>query len=314
MTDVSIFEWLLSNSKSINTKEVSSLEDWKTIFFEQESNWQHTIDKAIAGGFASDRIAYAFASGYWSALTCLIPRLPDKTISAFCVTEKEGNHPKFIHSKLKPVDDKNKSVWQLDGSKSFVTCANDAKLLLIAASVGNSINGQNKLRLVCVDGHAPGIAIKPLKDLLFIPEISHGELELNNVQIPESQILPGDGYADYVKPFRTLEDIHVTAAILGYLFRTACLFNWPQNVKSKILAFLAGIRSISFSDPLDSSLHILLGGISSLFESFIESLEPLWELTDDTTRARWNRDKRLLSIAVNAREKRLSSAWACYEI
>ena len=100
MTDLSIFDWLLSNSQSISTKDIPSLEDWKSMFFKHASNWQHTIDKAIACSFISDRIAYAFASGYLSALYCLIPTLPDKTITALCVTEKEGNHPKAIHTKL----------------------------------------------------------------------------------------------------------------------------------------------------------------------------------------------------------------------
>jgi hypothetical protein len=208
---------------------------------------------------------------------------------------------------------KNNPIWQLEGRKSFVTCANDADILLVAASTGVSLNGQNNIRLVCVDSQTHGISIKPLKHIPFIPEISHGKLELNNVQITESQILPGDGYTDYVKPFRTLEDIHVTSAILGYLFRTGCLFNWPQHVKSQILSILAMIKSVSLSNPFDNTLHILLGGISSLFESFVKSLEPYWKLTNSRTDSQWNRDKKLLTIAKKAREKRLSSAWNYYE-
>lgn len=309
MTDASIFEYLLSNSQTISTDEVVSLAYWKKQFFEQASNWRHTVDKAIACGFISDRIAYAFTSGYWSALTRLVPTLPDKKISALCVTEKEGNHPRSIHTTLKSTNENNEPVWRLDGSKSFVTCANDADILLIAASTGISPNGQNTIRLIRVDTHTHGIVINPLNDIPFIPEISHGKLELQNVRISSSQILPGDGYTDYVKPFRTLEDIHVTSAILGYMFRTGCVFNWPQHITSQILSILSGIKSISLDNPLDNTLHILLGGISSLFESFVISLEPYWKLTDSKTESQWNRDKKLLTIASNAREKRLLSAW-----
>ncbi|MBW1846358.1 MAG: acyl-CoA dehydrogenase family protein [Deltaproteobacteria bacterium] len=313
MSELSILDWLLSNSRVIDPKEIPSLEDWKYLFFDQATKWQSTIDMAISGSFISDRLAYAFAAGYWSALYCLIPSLPERTITALCVTEKGGNHPKAIQTELVPASGKDEPVWLLNGSKKFVTCANEADMLLIAASTGISPKGQNELRLVRVDNHTPGLLIKPIQDLPFIPEISHGELEIYNIQIAESQILPGDGYTNYIKPFRTLEDLHVTSSVLGYLFRTACLFNWPQSVKEQILAFLPGIKTISLSNPLQSTVHIVFGGISSLFSSFIKSIEPHWRLTDDKTRSQWERDKALLNISGKAQSQRLSSAWAQYE-
>ncbi|MCJ7771615.1 MAG: acyl-CoA dehydrogenase family protein [Desulfobacterales bacterium] len=313
MSGLSIIDWLLSNSHSIYTKELPSLSGWKDVFFNQASKWPSTVDMAISGSFISDRLAYAFAAGYWSALYGLIPSLPERQITALCVTEKDGNHPKAIKTKLTRANIGDDTIYLLNGSKKFVTCANEADLLLIAASSGMSPNGQNQIRLVCVDNHTPGLFIKPLDDLPFIPEISHGELELNNIQVTESQFLPGDGYANYIKPFRTLEDIHVTSSVLGYLFRTACLFNWPQDVKEKILALLSSIKTISLSNPLESTVHIVLGGISSLFTSLIESIEPHWELTDEKTRFRWQRDNTLLNIAGKARAQRLSTAWIYYK-
>jgi len=313
MSDLSIIDWLLSSGNSIDTKEIPSLALWKHLFFQLTSNVQNTADMAIAGGFISDRPAYAFSAGYWSALYCLIPSLPGKTITAMCVTEKDGNHPKAIKSELSSKNQNGETIWLINGSKKFVTGANEAEVLLIAASAGTSESGQNKIRLIRVNNHIPGITIKPLKDLPFIPEISHGELEINNVQITESQILPGDGYANYIKPFRTLEDIHVTAAILGYLLRIAFLFNWPQSTKEQVLALLTGIKTIALSNPLQSVVHIILSGVSGMFSSFLNSIDLYWKLTDDKTRSQWERDKALLNIAGNAREKRLSTAWSQYE-
>ena len=37
----------------------------------------------------------------------------------------------------------------------------------------------------------------------------------------EADLLPGDGYDIYLKPFRTIEDIHVHAALIGYLVGVA---------------------------------------------------------------------------------------------
>jgi hypothetical protein len=201
-------------------------------------------------------------------------------------------------------------MWSLNGSKKFVTCANEADLLLVAASTGISPEGQNQLRLVRIKNNIPGLAIKPIKDIPFIPEVSHGELEINNIPITESQILPGDGYTTYIKPFRTLEDLHVTAAVSGYIFRIACLFNWPQTIMEQLLALLTSAKTILKADPLKSSVHIILGGINSLFAHVIESTDPYWKLTDDVTRSQWVRDKASLNIGGKAQAQRLSSAWA----
>ena len=39
----------------------------------------------------------------------------------------------------------------------------------------------------------------------FVPEISHAEVELDRVKVSDADVLPGDGYDDYLKPFRTIE-------------------------------------------------------------------------------------------------------------
>jgi acyl-CoA dehydrogenase len=51
------------------------------------------IQAAIAGGFAADRLAWAFCSGYQEALRALIPNLPADALVSFCVSESGGNHP-----------------------------------------------------------------------------------------------------------------------------------------------------------------------------------------------------------------------------
>ena len=42
--------------------------------------------QAIAGGFAADRVGWAFASGYQAALRALVTDLPHDTLTAFCVS------------------------------------------------------------------------------------------------------------------------------------------------------------------------------------------------------------------------------------
>jgi len=313
MNDLSILGWLLSSSRSIDIKDYPSLYLWKNVFFDEKLKWKNTIDMAIAGSFLSDRLAYAFAAGYWSALYRLIPALPEKTITAFCVSEEGGNHPKAIKTELTAHRDAPESTWLLNGSKKFVTCVREAKLLLIAASTGISSNGQSRLRLIRIDDNTSGLTLNPFDQLPFIPEISYGEIKLNNIEVRENQILPGDGYTSYIKPFRTLEDLHITASILGFLFRIASVFEWPKDTKEQMLALITCIKALSQSNPLDNRVHIYLGGLLRLFDSFIVSIEPMWKHTDDSTRSRWHRDKALLTIAGKVRAQRLSKAWSYHE-
>lgn len=55
----------------------------------------------------------------------------------------------------------------------------------------------------------------------FIPELPHAQVELDGVLVHDADILPGDGYDDYLKPFRTIEVIYVHTALAGHLIGVA---------------------------------------------------------------------------------------------
>lgn len=74
-----------------------------------------------------------------------------------------------------------------------------------------------------------GVEVQPKPSMSIVPEISHGAVALSNVHVPEENILPGDGYNGYMKPFRSIEDIHVYGALLGYCTRVSLLNGWPQR-------------------------------------------------------------------------------------
>ena len=80
--------------------------------------------------------------------------------------------------------------------------------------------GRNALRMVRVPTDAPGVTLAP-SSAPFVPEIPHAEVTLDHVHVATDAVLPGDGYTEYVKPFRTVEDAHVHAALLGYLIGIA---------------------------------------------------------------------------------------------
>ena len=120
-------------------------------------------------------------------------------------------------------------------------------------------------------------------------------------------------WVNYIKPFRTIEDLHVTAAISGYLFRIACQYDWDREIKQTILCLIVTIKTLALSDPGAPAVHILTGDVLSRARELIQRIDPCWEAVDKDTRDAWNRDKALMDIAGKARLRRLETAWAFYQ-
>ncbi|MBW1899662.1 MAG: acyl-CoA dehydrogenase family protein [Deltaproteobacteria bacterium] len=313
---LTIIDWILTQRKFIEDSSFPHFSDWKQeVYFRKTKSWSDPADMAIAGGFLADRVSYAFAAGYHSSLHRLVPSLPFDTITAFCVTEEEGGHPRAIKTKMESVksNEDGLSLFRLNGTKKFITCAGEAELLVVAVSTGVGADGKNHIRMVLLNRGMEGITVIPMKDLHFVPEISHGILRLEDVEVRETDLLPGDGYTEYIKPFRTIEDLHVSAAILGYLFRIASLYDWPREVKEKILCLMITVRTLAVSDPDAPEVHIVFGGVFSQISNLLQDVTPFWENVEIETRKAWDRDRELLNVAGAARKRRLQTAWSFYE-
>jgi acyl-CoA dehydrogenase len=305
-----ILDWLLSNGSRTRPAEITSFDEWRGIFKRACSDWSEPMDQAIAGGFLSDRTGYAFAAGYESALRRLVPSLPAEPIVSLCITEEKGARPSDVASSLKKTG--NEATWVINGSKKFATLAPDAERLLVAASVGTAADGKNMIRMVIVDSDAAGLDVEPMSGLGIVPEIRHGTLTLSGVMIGEDRILNGDGYADYIKPFRTIEDLYVQAAVAGYVFRAACAYGWPRTFKEEAISLLACVRALAAEHPLSPDLHIAMGGLGRQLSSLFDAAGPFWDTSDRAARDRWFRDKPLLSVASGSRARRLDNAWSRY--
>lgn len=277
----------------------TNVQSWRDSFVELPSTG-FTIDRAIRAGCKVDRLAYAFAGGYQSAISNLIPQVGSDRISSFCVTEKQGNSPKHIQTSLESWNDE----WRLSGRKQFVTCANIADQLVVAASSGKDDNGRNKITMVLISRASPGVNIQEMPALSFVPELSHGIVELSNVPIRPDQVLAGDGFNDYVKPFRTVEDIHVSGATLGYLYGAARRNEWPTHLIEKILLCLITIRDLATWSPKKAETHLLLGAHQAQVDALCEELIPAWENSDHDECARWHRDRKLMEVASSIRAQR----------
>jgi alkylation response protein AidB-like acyl-CoA dehydrogenase len=262
---------------------------------------ERPIDRAVLGGFCADRVGYAFVAGYRNALTALAPELAGEEIVALCATESGGNHPRAIETKLENNE--------ITGRKRWTTLGGRATSLLVVASVGVGDDGRNRLRVVRVRADRPGVRVIPMTEAPFVPEIPHAEIHFDHVRVEDRDVLEGDGYERYLKPFRTVEDLHVHGALLGYLIGVARRASWPRETIEELCALVASVRMLTFEEPLAPSTHVALAGVLSQAKRALERMESCWSLVDEATRTMWERDRAILAVAGKARDARREAAW-----
>lgn len=284
---------------------VDELRAWWDATTAARAAWTEPFDRAFAGGACADRLGFAFAGGYAEALRVLVPALPPGSITALCATEEGGVHPRAIRTRLVAT---GPGRYTLSGRKKWATVATAASSLLVVASTGED-GGKNRLRVVQVRADAPGLRLHPATTP-FVPEIPHAEVELDGVIATDADVLPGDGYDAYLKPFRTIEDVHVHAALAGYLIGVARRRGFPHELQDRLLVLAVATRALARADPKAATTHAALAGVIDLAPRLIAELEALWAAAQDDEWARWQRDRPLLRVAGSARSARRERAWS----
>lgn len=279
---------------------------WKALWPDIAGHWPVPMDRAVMGGLSADRLAWAFAAGYQSAIAALLPAVTASDFAAVCITEAGGAHPRAIESQLTPAP--VEGAFRLNGEKRFITGGAAADVLIVAASVGQ-VDGRNRILVALVDPAVDGVGLEEMPPLGIVPELSHAVVRFADVVVPEDRIQGGDGYTTWIKPFRTLEDLHVVGALLGYLFAVGRRSGWPRAVLERMLALIVAVRALSLAPPLSPGVHLALAGVFGHLEDLLSALAPLWDRVDPGTARRWHRDRGLLSVAQKARDGRRTAAW-----
>lgn len=260
------------------------------------------FSRAVAAGMAADRLALAFAAGYRSALLALTGEAGH---AALCITEQGGAHPRAIETRLERRGDE----VVLSGSKAWATLAGNARTLLVAASIGRE-GDRNDIRLVRVPVDAGGVRVEAMPATPFTPEIPHARVTLEAVAVPSSAVFEGDGYTKWIKPFRTVEDIHVTAAAVAYVVGEGRRADWPALMLAEGFSAISALAELSARPPLDPAVHLVLGGTLSGITGWLDRTRPLWAAVDAEARRRWERDRPILGVAGRARATRFERAAA----
>lgn len=266
-----------------------SLAEFDVAWTEAAARFPLPVDQAILGGVIADRLGYAFAAGYAAALGRLVPGLAGR--ACFCITEQGGAHPRAIRTTL------DAAAGTITGSKAWSSLVSSGDTLLVAVSAGTRAD-RNDIRLVRVRATAPGVTLQPMPETPFTPEIPHFQVTFDAT--PVDEVLPGDGYEQYIKPFRTVEDTHVCAAALGHL--VGVNHAWAPSLLTPLLA----LRALALADPADPVIHVALDACIKSMQAAIAALD--WTSVDPAVAARWTRDAPLLHVASRAREARTAAA------
>ncbi len=260
----------------------------------------------FAGAAAPD-LGEAFYVGYQSALHRLVPALAREEGASFCVTESGGGHPRAMRTAVV----RTPEGLLLEGRKSFVTGADRAATLVVVACEGERADGTPALRIATVRADAQGVRLEPLPPTPFAPGIRHAAVTFDRVSLAESDLLPGDGYADYVRPFRTVEDVHVLGAVVAHLVSRFVDLPTEAERVERLLAILAALRTLAPRDPSATATHLALAGVLSWLTSTLDTVESaLSALPVPDVANALRRDLALLRVAESARRSRRNKAWA----
>ncbi len=297
-----VLRWLVRPPPPL---QAPTLDAWWRLQRAQTAELAAPVDRAFAGGALADRLGYAFAAGYQAALASLFGAGASADVASFCMTEAGGNRPKAVATVLERCGD---SIV-VSGSKTWATMAPLADVLYVVAREGEGEGGQPRLRLVRVPAGAPGVALETRPPTPMAPEVPHAFLRLERVALAPEAALEGDGYERYVKPFRTVEDVHVLAAAVAYLAAAGARRGWPEGLREALCGLGASLRGLAAFDPAAPETHLALAGCYALAGRLFDEGGAAWRAEPDDEAARWERDRVLLNVAEAARQKRREVAW-----
>lgn len=217
--------------------------------------------------------------------------------------EEGGAHPRAIRTALTAAGD----GFRLAGHKRWATLSATGGDLVVIATRGDGDDGKPRLAAVTVAADAAGVTLTA-SAAPFVPEIPHATVALVDVAVSADAVLPGDGYAAYLKPFRTVEDLHVHAALCGYLVGVARRHRLGDALVERGLALAAALATLGAADPRAAATHRALAGAIDLAAQVVAGLEAAWAAVGGDEWQRWQRDRPLLGVARAARAARLDRA------
>lgn len=253
----------------------------------------------------ADRRSAASIAGHQAAIRRLFPATPPGAICAFCISEDRGPHPKYINTALTSSGD----GMQLVGTKRWGSVAPDADVLYVAASVGREAD-RNDLRMIALPADRAGITLDLAPYAEYGPEMRIADINFEAVDVHADEVIAGDAYLEYIKPFRLIEDVYNTAGIQIGLFRLGLEHAWPDERLERLAGLVCQAAAVSSTDMASPQAILLLTDYLRASGECWTDTWSAWPDVPDSVVARWSPDRNLHDVAARARETRRQTAWA----
>lgn len=291
---------LVSLKKTHPLRNFSYTKDWFS-FFQQLTKGKGPFEKALIGGFCSQQFSFSFLAGYQAALEAMFPGIADPDrLKALCISEEKGNHPKMIETRL--VNN------LISGQKTYITAGTAAEQLFVLCKTPEVDEGRPVLKMVILSPTMEGIQVEHFP-LPILTEVEHGRMTLNDVIISTKQILTGDGYLTYTKPFRTREDIGVGTAYQAMLLRQAMEYGWEEELRDQLMLSLYNLSKFHDMKPLDPQTHLLLTANEKRFLDLLPSIEEnISTHSPEAFQQDWKTNNKVIAFAKKIKEIRLEKA------
>ncbi|MDF3937036.1 acyl-CoA dehydrogenase [Pseudomonas citronellolis] len=273
-----------------------ALDDWYSELLGRAAG-AAPLECAVLAGRLAATPGLAFLGGYQAALRALWPAAP-AGLGALCVSEGKRLRPADLATRLDGLT--------LHGRKDFATAGDRAAWYLVGAR-DEPAGAPPRLAMTVVLAGAPGARLEPMPPMPLIPDVPHARLVLDGAHCER---LPGDGWDAYSKPFRCLEDVHVMAALLAWLYGVGLDSHWPRELALRLVGLLGGCAEV-LRHPVDAAeTHLLLGGLFAQFDALAPALDAAIAQGPAHWAQLWQRDRAVLALGGSARAKRLDKAWA----
>ncbi len=260
------------------------------------------IVRLVHGALRADSQATAGIAGHQAAIRRLFPNTESDAITAFCVSEARGPHPRYIETSLS--DDQS----TITGKKMWGTMAPPASTLYVAASTGVDADGNNQLVMTAINFPQESVTQIALPKERQAGEIPICDLEFNATAVAE--VIPGDAYSLYIKPFRLIEDVFSTLATQIALFRLGERTGLDQSQREDLLALI--VQGLVVAEGQMNRPHeiLLLTSYLRASQAHWGLLAAQWHRADPSLFKSWQPQRMILTVAARAREQRRTNAWA----
>ena len=246
----------------------------------------------------------ATIAGHQAAIRRLFPTTPAGAITAFCVSESKGPHPRYIETQLLDSGD-NKHIT---GEKMWGTMAPAADLLYVAASTG-VLDGQNQLAMVGIETNSPTITQIPLPPERHAGGVPICDLKFEATPVHNNLVFDGDAYTVYIKPFRLIEDVFSTTAMQIGLLQLRTQTGMTHAQREDLVGLVAQGAAIAASEMNQPGDILLITSYLRASRAHWQVLGENWHNAAADVRPHWNTEREILNVAARAREQRRSNAW-----